>query len=228
MARIIVVEDEELIRTMLTLNLEREGFQVSSFPDAESMLDAVANDRFDIMLLDIMLPGMSGIEALNIIRKKGINTPILMLTAKKDIESKVQTLDIGADDYIPKPFNMDELLARVRAHIRRSQGERSLPSERIIHINDYVVNLETREADTTQGKIVLSEKEVFLLRLFAQNPGKTLSRSDILEEVWGMDVDPTPRTIDNFIVRFRKLFEKDPESPLHFVTVRATGYRFEQ
>jgi len=227
MARVAVVEDEELIRTMLRLNLEKQGYQVECFVRAEELLDRLAAVFYDIILLDIMLPGMSGEELVGQIRRRGVNTPVLMVTAKSDIPTKVSTLGRGADDYLAKPFHMEELLARVQALIRRSQGERAVPSHQLVRVGPWEVNLETREADTRQGAMKLSEKECDLLALFARNPRVTLSRADILDEVWGMDADPTPRTVDNFIVRLRKLFEANPEAPEHFITVHAAGYRFD-
>jgi two-component system, OmpR family, alkaline phosphatase synthesis response regulator PhoP len=224
--RIWIVEDEELIRTMLRINLERNGYQVTAFTDAESMLSHLEGEFFDILLLDIMLPGMSGDEALYLLRKKGLTVPVLMLTAKQDTESKVKMFENGADDYLAKPFNMDELLARVRALIRRSQSVKEIPSDRQLQIGSYYANLGTRVAVTRFGEVLLSEKEAKLLKFFAHNEGKTLSRNDILEEVWGLDVDPTPRTVDNFIVKLRRLFEAEPDKPKHFITVRSTGYLF--
>ncbi len=227
MHRVAVVEDEELIRTMLRLNLEKQTYTVECFTDAESLLTRLKEAYFDAILLDIMLPGMSGEELVGRIRQQGLNTPVLMVTAKSDIESKVSSIDKGADDYLAKPFNMEELLVRVKALIRRSQGERSIPSDKLIRVDRFEVNLETRTGSSNLGAVSLTEKECNLLRYFVRNPGRSLSRADILEEVWGMDVDPTPRTIDNFILKFRKLFEEDPENPRHFITVRSAGYRFE-
>jgi two-component system alkaline phosphatase synthesis response regulator PhoP len=227
MHHVAVVEDEELIRTMIRLNLEREGYAVSCYDSAEALeevLDAVA---FDIILLDIALPGISGEELIERIRGRGIVTPVLMVTARSDVRMKVSTLEKGADDYLAKPFDMDELIVRVKALIRRSQGERAIPADRVVKIGRFAANLETRTATSNRGEVVLSEKECALLELFARNAGRTLTRADILEEVWGMDVDPTPRTVDNFVVRLRRLFEEDPDQPRHFLTVRAAGYRFE-
>ncbi|MBN1550283.1 response regulator transcription factor [bacterium] len=225
--KILVAEDSELIRTMLRINLERHGFQVTTCESGEMMLDHMQKNRFDVVLLDIMLPGMPGDEALNILRRQNINTPVLMLTVKRDTQSKVRAFEKGADDYLSKPFDMEELIARVRALLRRSQGERSIPSRGIIYIDSFEINLETGFAETNTGPTQLTDKEVKLLAYFARNPNRNLSRNDILEEVWGLDVDPTPRTIDNFIVKFRKLFEVDAENPRHFITIRFSGYRFE-
>jgi two-component system alkaline phosphatase synthesis response regulator PhoP len=227
MYRVALVEDEALIRAMIRLNLEKSGYQVECFDEGRRFLERLEETAFDLILLDIMLPGLSGDEILTRIRKQGVSTPVLMVTAKSDVSTKVSTLLQGADDYLAKPFDVEELLARVIVLIRRSQGERSLPSSRVIRIGRYEVNLESRVAQTRQGEVLLTERECDLLALFARNAGKVLNRADILEEAWGMDVDPTPRTVDNFILRFRKLFEEDPENPRSFLTVRASGYLFE-
>ncbi len=227
MIKILVVEDEELIFTMLKLNLEKEGYCTECVRSAEAMLERISQESYDIVLLDIMLPGMSGDKALEMLRRKGVNVPVIMLTAKNDLDTKVKTLDCGADDYLSKPFNMQELIARVKALIRRSRSERTIPSDGLYRINRSTINFEERKAVGEVGEITLTEKEAELLNLFVRNPRRTLSRAEILEEVWGMDVYPTPRTIDNFILKFRKLFEDKPEKPKHFITVRATGYRFD-
>lgn len=222
----LLVEDEELIRTMIELNLRKQGLTVVSVRDAELLFAILQHQHFDIILLDIMLPGMSGKEALRRLRASGNNTPVIMLTALRDLHSKVDTLNDGADDYLPKPFEMQELVARVNALIRRSQGKRSIPTDRVLRIGRYDVSCETRVAECTRGRVVLTQKEIELLMLFAQKPDMALTRTEILEEVWGMDVYPTTRTVDNFILKFRKLFEGDPENPRHFVTVRNKGYKF--
>ena len=225
--KVVVVEDEVLISTTVRMNLEKQGFAVTVFGDAESMLAVMHDGYCDALVLDIMLPGMWGDAALRELRRRDINIPVLMLTAKSDTDTKINTFETGADDYLSKPFNMDELMVRVKALIRRSQGRRSLRSAGVLVINGHEVEVETRIVRTVQGEVVLSEKEVNLLQLLVNNPGTVFSRADILEEVWGMDVDPTPRTVDNFILKFRKLFENSPEAPEHFLTVRATGYRYE-
>jgi DNA-binding response OmpR family regulator len=226
-ARVAIVEDDELIRTMLSLNLRGQGYELGVFASGEEFLNVLDEGGFDLVLLDIMLPGLQGNQILERIRRNGPNPPVLMLTARRDLETRVDTLDGGADDYLAKPFDMPELLARVRALIRRSQGERHLPADRSVRVGDYSADLESRVAETTEGRIELSDREAALLGLFARNEGRTLSRNDILEEVWGLESDPTPRTVDNFLVRLRKLFEIDPANPEHFITVRAAGYRFQ-
>lgn len=224
--RIAVVEDDPLIRSMIRINLERDGHTVEEFGDAESLVRVLSQERFDAIMLDIMLPGEDGDRALIRIRDAGHSCPVMMVSARAESGIKVESLDNGADDYVSKPFDMEELVARVRSLIRRSRAEPVVPADDLLRINRSVVDLQTREARTPAGIFILTEKECKLLRLFSARSGRVLSRSDILEEVWGMDVFPTPRTVDNFVLRFRKLFEDDPERPRHFVTVRAAGYRY--
>lgn len=225
--RLAVVEDDELIREMITINLEKNGYAVASFSSAESMLDRAGKDIYDLIILDIVLPGVSGGEFLQTVRQRGDNTPVLMLTVKSDMPTRIEAFDSGADDYMVKPFSMDELLARVKALIRRSLGKRRIPSSKIMVINGHRINTSTRLCESNMGEVALSEKEMNFLLYLTEHSHETLSRADILEEVWGMDVSPTPRTVDNFIMKFRKLFEDNPERPKHFISVRNRGYRFE-
>ena len=227
MSRILLVEDEELVGTMIRLNLNDAGFEVTWFRDAESALDAVRSRPFDLVLMDIMLPGMRGTEAVTSLRSRGFSAPILMLTSKSDVETKVSSLELGADDYLTKPFDVEELLARVRALLRRSHSAREIPAERLVRIGAYQANLETREAETQEGQVTLTETEAALLELLTRHAGTTLTRADILEEVWGMETSSTERTVDNFVLQLRRLFEDDPKCPRHFITVRSVGYRFE-
>lgn len=226
--RVLLVEDDNLIGTMVRLNLEQDGYQVEWQRSGEAALQVLRTVRYDCALLDIGLPGMSGTEVAKYARKLGLGTPIIMLTARDEIESKISALDGGADDYLCKPFNMAELLARVRAHIRRSQGSLEVPTDQELHVGTALVNLERRALRTTDGQWhELSDKEAVLLQFLARNPGRALSRADILEEVWGMDATPTERTVDNFIVRLRRWVEPEPDHPRHIVTVRGWGYRYE-
>jgi DNA-binding response OmpR family regulator len=226
--RVLLIEDDQLIGTMVRLNLEQDGYDVQWQRSGEGGLRDLEAARFDCVLLDIGLPGISGTEVAKRARRQGVGTPIVMLTARDDVETKVTALDAGADDYMCKPFNMAELLARVRAHIRRSQGSLEVATDAEIAVGLVRVNLERRALRLADGSWQdLSDKEAELLKFLARNPGRTLSRADILEEVWGMDATPTERTVDNFIVRLRRWVEPDPEQPRHIVTVRGWGYRFE-
>lgn len=223
---IAVVEDDDLIREMIKSNLKKHGYRVKAFSSSEDMIEQSKERAYDAIVLDILLPGVPGDQLLKALRSRGDLTPVLMLTVKSDIPTRIQALDTGADDYMVKPFNMEELLARVNALIRRSQQKRRIPSGGVLFINGHRVHISTRECESNIGDVVLSEKEINLLLFLYAHPGESLARADILEEVWGMDVVPTPRTIDNFILKFRKLFEDNPEHPKHFVSVRNKGYRF--
>lgn len=225
---IAVLEDNELIRNLVRLNLESRGYAVTEFAEGGVLLDSVKQKGFDLYILDHLLPGITGSEVLTRLRAMGAAAPVLMLTVRGDVQSKIRALNAGADDYLVKPFDMEELQARVNALLRRSRTR--IPAterERFLFVGDFRINPESRECETNQGVTVLSEKEINLLAFFIGRPGVTLSRADILEEVWGMDVSPTPRTVDNFILKFRKLFEKNPEIPKRFISVRNTGYRYE-
>ena len=224
--RILLVEDEELIGRMVELNLRKEGFDVSwvkTGPEAERR---AFSEPFDLMVLDAMLPGIIGFEIARRLRESQVTRPVLMLTALGQTADKVRGLEAGADDYLVKPFDLAELKARVRALMRRAQGERHVPSTHVVKFGAFEVNLETHEAMTREGRVTLSDKESRLVALFWRHRGETLSRADILEEVWGMNAFPTERTVDNVVVRLRKLFEEDPEEPRRILSVRGQGYRF--
>ncbi len=226
--KIAIIEDDDLIRNMVKLNLEKLGYIVQDFASAEAALSLITEELFDVIILDVVLPGKSGFEFLREIRAEDNNTPVLMLTVQGEVTSRLKAFDSGVDDYMVKPFNMDELSARVKALIRRSQEERRVPAGEFLVINGFKINTLTRGCESRSGSVVLSEKEINLLIYLTEHQHEVLSRADILEEVWGMDVVPTPRTIDNFILKFRRLFEDNPEKPKHFFSVRSKGYRFEK
>lgn len=225
MNRLLLVEDDELLGATVKLNLEAEGDEVEWVKSGQEAVDTACDRHCDLILLDIALPGLDGLSALGELRRKGISVPVLMLTVRADVSTKVAALEAGADDYVTKPFDMAELTARVSAMLRRSRAERQIPASRIIRVGEYEVNLETREAETREGVAILSEREAALLELLAQAGGQPLSRHDILDEVWGMDAYPTQRTVDNFLMRLRKFFERDPRHPRFILTVRGVGYR---
>lgn len=224
--RILLVEDEDLIGSMVQLNMQAEGYDVSWARDGEQGLQQALDNRHDLIVLDVGLPKMDGEQVLKELRRAEVGTPVLMLTASADIDTKVRSFDLGADDYLTKPFEVEELMARVRALMRRSQADRELPSESLFRLGAFSINFETREAVSNEGALVLTEKETGLMQLFARTTPQVLSRATILDEVWGMDASPTERTVDNVILRLRKLFEEDPDKPVHIVTVRGQGYRF--
>lgn len=225
--RILLAEDEELIGEMIRLNLEEEGYELDWVLEGDRVAGAVQKGAYDLIVLDVMMPGKNGFEVARELRDSEIGTPILMLTARSGVSDKVTGLDSGADDYLTKPFDMSEFLARVRALIRRSQTGAELHSSRIINVAGFTVNLDSLEAESNEGRVSLSEKEAHLTEYFVRHPGRTLLRADILDEVWGMDATPTERTVDNFILRLRRLFEESPDQPKHFLTIRSKGYRYE-
>jgi DNA-binding response OmpR family regulator len=223
--RILVVEDDSLVRNLVVLNLLDAGYDVhaaGTFAEGDAKF---SEGGWSLALLDIMLPGGDGFELVHRARVRGQTFPLLMLTARGEVYAKVRALNAGADDYLHKPFDVEELLARVRALLRRS-GSNDLALTHVLAIGDYQVRMDSGEALTREGPVVLSDKELRILSLFARHENQPLSRADILEEAWGMDAFPTDRTVDNFILRLRRLFELDPGHPAHFVTLRGRGYLF--
>jgi len=227
-AKILVVEDDRLTRTMVRTNLVHEGFAVTEATTGDEAVAAIAAQAFDAIVLDYMLPGRDGLAVLADTRGRGIGTPVLMLTARDETRLKVSALDGGADDYLTKPFHVDELVARVRALVRRARAPIEVPSEGRVRFGAAWVDLPNRSLHDAAGHAhVLGEKEVGLIALFAREPGVVLTRSDILDEVWGMDATPVERTVDNYIGAVRRLVEADPDHPQHLVTVRGEGYRYD-
>jgi DNA-binding response OmpR family regulator len=225
--RALLVEDDELIGTMVELNLRHHGFEVHWARAAEPGIDEARARPFDVILMDLMLPGMDGRAAARALRRAGVGTPVLMMTVRDETRTKVAAFEDGVDDYLTKPFDMDELIARVKALIRRGHAAGEIPASARVSVGGGEVNLETLEFRDVHGRThALTEKEAQLLALLARSGGRTLSRTDILEEVWGMEVLPPERTVDNFILRLRRLIEPDPEAPAHIVTVRGRGYRY--
>lgn len=223
---IMLVEDEIHLARGICFNLEEEGLRVSHFENAERALTTLEIEHFDLVILDVMLPGMDGLQACRAIRLLDPRVPILMLTARSEDADRVEGLENGADDYLTKPFNLVEFLLRVKGMLRRSSWYRPEPVEEGYRFGDNEVFLLSYRARTAQGEIDLTEMEVRVLSLFFQNEGKAIHRSDLLQSVWGYSSDTETRTLDNFIVRLRKYFEPDPSHPEHFQTMRGVGYRF--
>lgn len=222
----LLVEDDALLAEMVTLNLVHMGLEVrraSTFPEGR---DALLSGAYQLAILDVMLPGGGdGFELARLARRAGLELPIVMLTARDDVAAKVHGLDCGADDYVTKPFHTDELLARVRAVMRRKATPSAQTSQRV-DLSPWWLDVETGIAHTSEGETLLSDKERKVMQLFLAKEGAVLSRNDILDAAWGQNEFPTDRTVDNFIVRLRRLFERDAENPRRFVTVRARGYLF--
>ncbi len=227
--RILVIEDEPLVRELVTLNLKHAGYEVDSAADFPSGLEKLVKATPNAAVVDVMLPGGDGFVLTRTARERGVTFPIMLLTARSDTDSKVRGLDCGADDYLAKPFDVPELLARVRALLRRG-AQAAAPAVQAgkprVDLGKFWIRFDTGQALTNEGEISLSEKELKLMDLFVRHENQALSRADILEDVWGMDAFPTDRTVDNFVMRLRKLFETNPEEPELFVTLRGRGYLF--
>lgn len=225
--RILLVEDELHIARGIIFNLEQEGYQVCHCEQGEAALDAFEQTPFDLVILDRMLPGISGLEVCRGIRQHDSRVPILMLTAMGKERDRVRGLTEGADDYLTKPFSLAEFLLRVQGMLRRSGWYRpQLRNTDRYNFGDNQVDLQQQRAWTPRGELSLTDLEVRMLRSFFQREGEVLNRSDLLEAVWGVSPETETRTLDNFIVRLRKYFENDPANPVHFLTVRGRGYRF--
>lgn len=227
---ILLVEDEENLHEALKLNLELEGYQVVSAMDGMQAVKALQNQYFDLMILDIMLPEMDGIEVLESIRIQNNELPVLILSAKNTSADRVLGLKKGADDYLTKPFNLEELLLRVQKLIEKNK--KLLDKETIGDVYQFgknSVDFKAQEAVNKNGEhIQLSKKEAMLLKLLFENKNEVVPREKILQTVWGYNVYPTTRTIDNFILSFRKYFEEDSRNPQYFHSVRGVGYKYSE
>lgn len=225
---ILLVEDEENLHEALKLNLELEGYAVTSAFDGAAALKAVSGEYFDLIILDVMLPEMDGISVAETVRISNNDVPILMLSAKNSSADRVMGLKKGADDYLTKPFNLEELLLRVHKLIdknKKLQDKATLGST--YHFGNNHIDFKAQEATTRDGsRVQLSKKETMLLRLLIENKNEVVTREKILQAVWGYNVYPTTRTIDNFILNFRKYFEEDSRNPRYFHSVRGVGYKY--
>jgi len=226
MARILIVEDDRAIALGLRLNLRKEGHEVQMAPDGESGLRLAQEPGVDLIVLDVMLPGRNGYDILKDLRGQGINSAVLMLTAKNLESDKILGLKLGADDYLAKPFGLGELLARVEALLRR----RPPPPEKRerVRFGDVEVDLDAQTVQRKGAPVEVSPQEFKVLRLFLHSAGRALSREDILARCWGAEYEGTPRTVDNFVRSLRVKLEENAEEPRHFLTVRGHGYRFER
>ncbi|MSM40874.1 MAG: response regulator [Geobacter sp.] len=223
---ILLVEDEINLARGICFNLEQDDFRVSHVESGEEALERLRFDRFSLVILDVMLPGMDGFAVCRAIRGQDSRVPILILTARTDEEDRIIGLESGADDYLTKPFSLSEFLLRVKGMLRRSAWYRPEPIEEAYRFGDNEVFLLSYHARTAQGEIDLTDLEVRMLSLFFQKEGEAVTRKELLERVWGYSSDTETRTLDNFIVRLRKYFEPDPANPVFFQTVRGVGYRF--
>jgi DNA-binding response OmpR family regulator len=223
MPNILIVEDEPNMRLGLKDNLEFEGYEVDFAPDGESGLAKILDNPYDLVLLDVMMPKMSGFDVCKTIRKKGITTPVILLTAKDQEIDKVLGLELGADDYVTKPFSLRELLARIKAVLRR--GENLKTDDIKVQIGRIDVNFQNYTAMEQEKPVQMSHKEFEILNYLWKHRNKTVSRDDLLEKIWGYEESPTTRTVDNFIVKLRQKAEKDPNHPRVIITVHGIGYK---
>ncbi|MBW2701892.1 MAG: response regulator transcription factor [Deltaproteobacteria bacterium] len=221
---ILVVEDDQAIAAGLERNLRFEGFEVLVAHDGERGLELALDRAPDLILLDVMMPGMNGFEVLRELRRQGLESAVIMLTAKGQEHDKVRGLDLGADDYVTKPFGLPEFLSRVHAVLRRKR--RFEHSVEQLCFGSAEVDVKARTASLNGVPVEMTEREFALLLFFVRREGDALARQEILNQVWGFDYFGTDRTVDNFVNRLRKKLERDPENPEHFLTVRGVGYRF--
>ncbi|MFZ3209503.1 MAG: response regulator transcription factor [Geobacteraceae bacterium] len=223
---ILLVEDEMHLARGMCYNLEQEGYRVSHVGSGEEALERLTYDRFALIILDVMLPGMDGFAVCKEIRLTDSRVPVLILTARSAEGDRITGLNSGADDYLTKPFSLSEFLLRVKGMLRRSSWYRPEPVEESYRFGENEVYLLSYHARTAQGEIDLTDLEVKMLAIFFQKEGEAIPRKTLLETVWGYSSDTETRTLDNFIVRLRKYFEPDPANPVYFQTVRGMGYRF--
>ena len=223
MSRIIVIEDDLAILRGLRDNLEYESYEVYTATDGEQGYRLIQKHHPHLIVLDLMMPRMSGYELCRKVRSEGIATPILMLTARSEEADRVRGFDLGADDYVTKPFSVPELLARIRAILRRVKPSTALPDR--LHFDDVSVDFKRFEAKKGKEVLKLSRKEFGVLRLLAARVGQVVTRNELLDEVWGHECYPTTRTVDNHIASLRAKLEDDPSKPRHLITVHGVGYR---
>ena len=224
MSRILVIEDDPAILEGLADNLECEGYEVLTATDGEPGYRMVREERPDIVILDLMLPGMSGYEVCRRLRQEGNTTPIMMLTARGEEADRVLGLDLGADDYVAKPFAVRELMARVRALLRRGRVDQDRPQE--LRFGDVVVDFLRYEAHRDGRQLQLTPKELGVLRHLSGRHGEVVTRDELLDAVWGYNSTPTTRTVDNHIASLRSKLEVDPGNPEHLITVHGVGYKW--
>jgi DNA-binding response OmpR family regulator len=224
MSVILAIEDDPAILRGLADNLRFESYEVLTATDGQTGYELIREKRPDLIILDLMLPKLSGYEICRKVRAEGIQTPILMLTARGEEADRVLGLDLGADDYVAKPFSIRELLARIRAVLRRAQPPKALPDE--LRFDDVVVNFVSYEAHKADRPLEMTRKEFQLLRLLASRTGEVVTRDELLNEVWGYENYPTTRTVDNHVAGLRAKIEREPSDPRHLKTVHGVGYKF--
>ena len=225
--KLLMIEDDQVLRETTAAFLEAEGFVVKTAADGKTGFELASKEKADLIVTDLMLPGLNGLEICRKLREKGIGTPVIMLTGqKKDEIDKVVGLELGADDYLTKPFGQRELLARINAVLRRSMPEPKDIEE--YSFADVIINFKKRIASKGKKEFYLTAKEYDLLKLLIAHEGEVVSRDTILNEVWGYEKFPTTRTVDTFIHNIRQKIEKEPSRPAHLLTIPWSGYRFQK
>jgi two-component system alkaline phosphatase synthesis response regulator PhoP len=228
LGKILIVEDEDHLAEGIKLNLECEGYEAETEANGRDADERLQDEQFDLVLLDVMLPGLDGFEVCRRMRNRDDRTPVLFLTARKSPDDRITGLDIGGDDYLQKPFHLRELLSRVHAILRRRAwltADRELDT---ISFGASTIDMKRMEGSGPRGAVRLSRRECLILKLLAEREGEPVSRNEILDRAWGKSQYPTDRTVDNFIVRLRQHFEEDPAKPKHILTVRSVGYRLDK
>ena len=225
--RILIVEDDESILAGLTLNLEMEGYQPIQAKDGQEGVDKFVSEAPDLVIVDIMLPKRNGFEVLDAIRASDATVPVLILSARDRKDDKVLGLELGADDYITKPFDIAELLARINAALRRKRLD-GAPNPTQIEFGPTTIDTVARRVATGGEEVDMTTREYDLLLYLVRSNGRVVTRQQILDQVWGQDYEGTERTVDNFVARLRNKLEANPEKPAHIQTVRGVGYRFER
>jgi DNA-binding response OmpR family regulator len=224
--RILVVEDEQHLADGLRFNLEAEGYRVETVDNGE---DALVRDPADLVVLDVMLPGIDGFQVASELRRRGLYMPILMLTARGRASDVLKGFESGADDYLPKPFDLSILMARIKGLLRRANWQRPAPAQpasEVFEFDDKKIDFTQLQLDSGGNRVPLTLMESNLLRYLIRHEGQVVPRKALLEDVWSVHEDTDTRAIDNFIVRLRKLIEPDPARPRHLLTVRGVGYKF--
>lgn len=226
-SKILLVEDEESLARGLVFNLEEEGYHVVHVADGQKALEAIDQENFDLIILDVMLPYHDGFEIAEIVREKDPQQPILMLTARTAAKDKVRGLEIGVDDYLTKPFHLQELLLRVKGMLKRKAWYSSMPDElATFSFGNNRIDFNDMTADAGGNKFRLTQHEAMVLKYLIERRGKVVTRQELLQNVWNINPDIETRTVDNFIARLRKYFEPNPAKPIYFKSLRSAGYMF--
>lgn len=225
MKKILLIEDEESLLDVLSMNLTLEGYKVDTASTGNKAIELIKNP-YDLIILDIMLPDVNGFDICEQIRKNS-QVPIMFISAKGTSTDRIKGLKIGGDDYLVKPFHLEEFLLRVQILIGRQEKKLNTVEDSILYFGeDCSINFKTFEINSRLGIVTFSKREIELLKLFTQKPNEVVSREDILNNIWPENASPNSRTIDNYILNFRKHFEIDPKSPKHFISLRGVGYKF--